>query len=162
MCLFYISLQKRYKLHFCYILFIISLGCSSSIKIEYSSINSCGNLLRKRENSSKESNWHLVILSNANCGYCYILKLNVQKHRLYDFANITYIEYDLKRGYFDKMEKEGLYTNCEVISGDGCKNYTDFFPILLLYDLKKSKLSYTEKGVDKNTVKNIITHINHH
>lgn len=140
---------------------MLFLSCSSFRRIEYSSISSCSGLLKKQEINKEDSNWHLIVLSSASCGYCYILKRDVQKHRLYDYVKITYIEYDLKDEIFNNIEKEGLYSDCEVISGNYCGKYTDFFPIILLYSLKPKhpKPRYIEKGVDKNTVRNIIAYI---
>lgn len=141
-----------------FMFFMLFLSCNSFKRIEYSSLSSCGSLLRSQEINKEGINWHLIVLSSASCGYCYILKRDVQKHRLYDYVKITYIEYDLKNEIFNDIERDGLYANCEVIFGDYCGKYTDFFPVILLYSLKQknSRPKYIEKGVDKSTVRNII------
>lgn len=144
-----------------FVFFMLFLSCNSFKRIEYSSLYSCSGLFRSQEINKEGINWHLIVLSSASCGYCYILKRDVQKHRLYDYVKITYIEYDLKNEIFNDIEKGGLYANCEVISGDYCGKYTDFFPVILLYSLKQknSRPKYIEKGVDRSTVRNIIAFV---
>ncbi len=68
---------------------------------------------------------------------------------------VTFLEHDITVVEYEEFLKEGWYKNCEVIQTDGCKNFSEFFPIFLLYRMSDQKLVYTEKGYDKLTMNNI-------